>query len=227
MPELPPHHPRVYALALALWNYHVLGEPLIGPYDCILTLGGNDLRTPRYSAKLFREYTPSWMIMTGGIAHQGDLLETRWSRSEAEEYAAAAIASGVPTDQILLEPNSTNTGENLLFARRLLEKNGLPFERLLIVTKPPMERRAKATAEVVFPDCQLGVTSPPLGFREYIDHDAAHPEPVIHIMVGDYLRFQPYAEKGYQTRQYVPAEVRQAVEELLRLGYDHHLPPAQ
>jgi uncharacterized SAM-binding protein YcdF (DUF218 family) len=164
------------------------------------------------------------MVMTGGIAHKGDLLQTRWSRSEAAEYAEAAVAEGVPRKNILLEPNSTNTGENMRFARRLLDYGGLPFGSVLIVTKPPMERRAKATAAIVFDDCRIQVSSPPLDWPDYPDPEAAPLEQVIHIMIGDLLRMARYADLGYQTRQLVPSRVLKAVDELLRLGYDQHVP---
>jgi len=224
MPLLPSDHPRVESLARALWDYLVLREPLTTPVDVIIILGGNDLRTPRHAAKLFLRGCAPLVVTTGGIAHQGDLLETRWSRAEAVEYAEAAIAEGVPRDRIMLEPNSTNTGENLRFARDLLEARGLPFNRLLIVTKPPMERRAKATAEIVFGDREVQVSSPALDWPDYPDPEAAPLENVIHIMIGDFLRMEPYADRGYQTRQIVPAAVREAVDELLHLGYDRHLP---
>lgn len=44
--------------------------------------------------------------------------------SEAEHFAQIAADLGVPESKILVEPQSTNTGENIQFTQALLENEG-------------------------------------------------------------------------------------------------------
>jgi uncharacterized SAM-binding protein YcdF (DUF218 family) len=56
-------------------------------------------------------------------------------------FAARARELGVPADKMLVEDQSTNTGENVRFSRALLAARGIPAQTLLLVQKPYMERR--------------------------------------------------------------------------------------
>ncbi|WP_213080502.1 YdcF family protein, partial [Escherichia coli] len=65
--------------------------------------------------------------------------------NEAETFAAIAKDAGVPEHAILLETQSTNSGEILHFSHQLLVQQARPAKRILLVQKPYMERRAYAT----------------------------------------------------------------------------------
>ena len=77
-------------------------------------------------------------------------------------------ASGCRREQILIENQSTNTGDNILFTRQLLEERGLDPDRLILVQKPYMERRSYATFKRLWPDKELIVTSPQVSFDEVL-----------------------------------------------------------
>ena len=66
---------------------------------------------------------------------------------------------GVAREHILIENRSTNTGENVLFTRRLLAERGLDPARFIVVQKPYMERRSYATFRKVWPEKEIIVTS--------------------------------------------------------------------
>ncbi len=74
---------------------------------------------------------------------------------EADQFAAIAIEMGVPTERILVENRSTNTGENVLFTKQLLAEKGLDPRTFIVVQKPYMERRSYATFRKVWPEKQL------------------------------------------------------------------------
>jgi uncharacterized SAM-binding protein YcdF (DUF218 family) len=89
-----------------------------------------------------------------------------------------------------------------------------------------MERRAFATFHKVWPGKQVIVTSPQASFDEYLarySNDALSADEVISIMVGDLQRIRLYPRKGFQIDQDIPAEVWDAYEALVSLGYDRHL----
>ncbi|MDN6707287.1 YdcF family protein [Corynebacterium glyciniphilum] len=70
---------------------------------------------------------PLLVVMSGG---QG----ADETRAEAEAMAEYARGRGIPGDRILMETQSTNTEENLLFTEEVLEDAGLVDPALLFVT---------------------------------------------------------------------------------------------
>ncbi|MEK6845918.1 MAG: YdcF family protein, partial [Nanoarchaeota archaeon] len=147
-------------LARKIWNYHHVNHKL-EKAECIFVLGGPDLRVAEYGAKLFLDGYAPVIIFSGGIAHQGDLLETGWKKPEAEVFAEKAMELGVPKDRIIIENKATNTGENVRFTEKILKEKGLNFESFIVVQKPWMERRAYATIKVYWPNKKVIVTSSP------------------------------------------------------------------
>lgn len=129
---------------------------------------------------------------------------------------------GVPEDAILLEPRSTNTGENIAFSREILAGQGIDPARLIVVQKPYMERRAFATFMNFWPGKDIRISSPPLSFDEY-PNEMLPKDLIITIMVGDLQRIRLYPEKGFQIAQDIPADVWAAYEELIARGYTGHL----
>src|SRR5262245_59749853 len=117
---------------------------------------------------------------------------------------------GVPAASVLVENQSTNTGENILFTRRLLAERGLDPQRFIVVQKPYMERRTYATFRKRWPEKDLTVTSPLVGMDEYLarhSNGALSADQVINIMVGDLHRIREYPARGFQIEQEIPADV--------------------
>jgi uncharacterized SAM-binding protein YcdF (DUF218 family) len=133
-----------------------------------------------------------------------------------------AIARGVPRERILIEGRSTNTGENVVYARRLLAERGLEPATAIAVQKPYMERRTWATFRRQWPELDLVVTSPRIGFDDYPTPEITRND-MIQIMVGDLQRIRLYAERGFQIPQEVPPPVLDAYERLVQAGYDRRL----
>lgn len=73
------------------------------------------------------------------------LTKDIFDKPEAEVFADVAMKLGVPEEVILIENKSTNTGENVIFSKRLLQEKGLDFNSFILVQKPYMERRTYAT----------------------------------------------------------------------------------
>jgi len=206
------------ALARALWDYMLLGHELV-PSDLILVLGSNDVRVAEHAADVFLRGLAPLMVCSGNV---GRLTATRFARSEAETFADVAVSRGVPRDAILLETRSTNTGENVVFSRDLLEARGINPRSIILVQKPYMERRAYATFLRRWPGPEVRVTSPPIPFDDYFTPDLPR-DLVINILVGDVQRTRVYAERGFQVFQPMPDEVWAAFTELVARGYTSHL----
>ena len=133
---------------------------------------------------------------------------------------------GVPEEHILIENRSTNTGENILFTKRLLAKEGIDPQRFILVQKPYMERRSYATFRRLWPEKDVLVTSPQVSFDEYLDTYSSQElsrDDVVSIMVGDLQRIKLYPGKGFQIYQEIPGDVWAAYKELVKAGYDKYL----
>jgi uncharacterized SAM-binding protein YcdF (DUF218 family) len=209
---------EILSLGKKLWNYHLLNNKM-EKADCILALGSHDLRVPERAADLYLQGFAPFMIMSGGL---GNFTQEIWTEKEADKFAAVAIKKGVPAKAILIENNSTNTGENILFTQKLLKEKNLDPHSFIVVQKPYMERRSYATFQKHWPEKKLLVTSPQISFEEYPNEEIPM-ERVINIMVGDLQRIKMYPAKGFQVYQEIPGDVWEAFEQLVVLGFDKHL----
>jgi uncharacterized SAM-binding protein YcdF (DUF218 family) len=208
----------ILSLAQQLWDYHQMKHRLVKS-DCVLALGSHDVRVAERAADLFLEGWAPLVIMSGGL---GNFTKEMWTEPEADQFAEIAQKKGVPAENILIENRSSNTGENILFTRQLLEKQGLKPQSFIVVQKPYMERRAYATFKKHWPDKDVIVTSPQIPFEEYATSNIPI-EKVINIMAGDLQRIKYYTVRGFQVYQEIPEEVWNAYEALVALGFDEHL----
>jgi uncharacterized SAM-binding protein YcdF (DUF218 family) len=213
---------RIKPFVERVWHYHQLHHPL-AKADAILVLCSYDTAVAERAAQLFLEGWAPLLIFSGGL---GSITSRLWKEPEADQFAAIAVRMGVPAASILIENQSTNTGENVLFTRRLLAQRGLDLQKLIVVQKPYMERRSYATFKKVWPEKELIVTSPPASLDEYLNrfsNTALSTDEVIGIMVGDLQRMKIYPERGFQIAQDIPDDVWDAYEKLVEAGYDTHL----
>ncbi len=213
---------HIEALAETLWNYHLMKHEL-AKADAILVLCSHDERVAERAAQLFLDGWAPLVIFSGG---HGAITKRLWDEPEAERFARIAVSLNVPREHILVEPNSTNTGENVEFTKRLLAELGLDPHKFILVQKPYMERRAFATFRKLWPEKELIVTSPQVSFRDYLEEYANRslsPTDVIGIMVGDLQRIKVYPARGFQIAQEIPDDVWRAFEGLVRAGYDQYL----
>jgi uncharacterized SAM-binding protein YcdF (DUF218 family) len=213
---------EIRELALKLWQYHHMNQRP-EKADAILVLCSYDTSVAERGAQLYLEGRAPLLIFSGGL---GAITKNLWSEPEADQFAAVARELGVPDESILVENRSTNTGENVVFTRRLLAERGLDPQSFILVQKPYMERRAYATFRRYWPEKPAVVTSPQFSFDEYLEkhsNRALSEDEVVCIMVGDLQRIRVYPEKGFQIPQEIPEDVWAAYEALVAAGYDKHL----
>jgi uncharacterized SAM-binding protein YcdF (DUF218 family) len=219
--RLPPSD-HVLSLAQRIWDYHQLHHE-VSTADAILVLCSHDTIVAERGAELFLQGRAPLIIFSGG---SGAITARLWQEPEADLFARIAVGAGVPPDRILIENRSTNTGQNVRFTRELLTARDIDPQSFILVQKPYMERRAFATFRTVWPETPVQVTSPQIGFREYLaryTHDTLTAGAVISIMVGDLQRIRLYPARGFQIAQEVPDTVWAAYQALVEAGYDQHL----
>lgn len=191
--------------------------------DCIVGFGNFNDNIARRAAELYHAGLAPKVLFTGGLGRNtvGLLQET-----EAERFARVAMECGVPAEAIIKEDRSTNTAENILFTKKLLEALNLPHEHILGVHQPFMERRITAAMGVYWPELRFSVTSPQVTIPQYLEDakkQGITENASISVIVGDFQRMKLYAEKGWQLPQEIPEEAWEAFHELVAMGYDKQL----
>lgn len=212
---------KVDELVQVIWNYMLVGHTL-RKADCIFVLGSYDTRVADYAIDLYRQRYAPYLLFSGGVIQQNDMLNVYWNETEADYFAKRAIQQGVPEDKVLVENQAMNTGENFTCTSQLLDNLGLKFDSFILVQKPFMERRVLATGLKLWRDKEFVVTSPPIPCEEYLKWELPK-DGLIQYIVGDFQRVKIYGENGFQVPQNIPDSVWEAFEELVALGYDQHL----
>lgn len=191
--------------------------------DCIVGFGNFNTNIARRAAQLYHQGLAPMLLFTGGL---GRNTEGLLPEPEAVRFARVAMECGVPEAAILLEPDSTNTAENILFTRRLLEERDIPHQRILGVHQPFMERRITAAMGIYWPEQAFRVTSPQVSIPEYLadaQRQGISENAAVSVIVGDFQRIELYAKKGYQTPQVIPPEAWDAFHRLVAMGFDKQL----
>lgn len=204
--------------AQLIWNYHQMHHQL-RPCSAGIGLGSHDLGVASFAAELFHRGLFKILVFSGG---NSPTTADRFPRGEAVHYSEHAISLGVPADAIIVEPNATNTGQNITYSRQALTDAGIEVESVLLISKPYMERRAYATARKVWLEVEVVCASEPLRFSDYLA-SIGDEKLVIDMLVGDLQRIIEYPARGFAIAQDVPHDVQAAYQRLLDAGYDSRL----
>jgi uncharacterized SAM-binding protein YcdF (DUF218 family) len=206
--------------AEALWSFHNIATPSPGPADLVIGLGSYLLAVADRAAELVARGVAPRLLFCGG---QGNWTRDRWISTEADRFRDRAVQCGVAPDAIDIETRSTNLGENLGYARSLVEARMPNVKRVAIVTKANTTRRVALTKAIVWPDVEAQYGAPDIHWTR----QAVAPlttDDIICEMVGDLARIIEYPALGYQAPIDIPPHVRDAYRVLVDAGYTAHLP---
>ena len=187
--------------------------------DLVIAMGSHDLRVAEHAARLLLDGWAPTLICSGGL---GRLTEGNWKQSEASRFADTALEMGVPKGSIIMEDRSTNTSENLIYTRELCAAKGITAKSAILVHKPYMLRRVRATQGVYWPELDVVLSAPAIPLAKYPTREIPLNQ-VIHILVGDLQRILIYPKKGYALPQDIPDNVMHAYEALLSAGFTKQL----
>jgi uncharacterized SAM-binding protein YcdF (DUF218 family) len=159
--------------------------------DLIMGFGVYDMRVPEQCASLYREGRAPLVLFTGGMGAGSGPLE----EPEALVFRRRAGELGVPGSAILVEPRSTNTLENVLNSRALLEERGVPHARIIITAQPHRQRRVWLTCRRWFADSSLFNSPPPTEWRGESGRFGGVQE-LLSSMIGEMRRIEEYGGRG-------------------------------
>lgn len=196
-----------------LWDYMKMNHKIRNA-DCIIGLGTVDVNVANVASELYLKGYANKLIFSGGL---GKITRKLWNETEAEKFAKIAIQRGVPSNNIYLEKESTNTGDNFRFSKKLIENLKLDIKSCIIVCKPYDEKRAYATFKKIMPEYDGIVYSENISCEEYYQK---YGNEWVHVLVGDIQRMKIFYEKGWQIKMDIPQNVWKAYETLVRKGYN-------
>ncbi|HEY9470895.1 MAG TPA: YdcF family protein [Propionibacteriaceae bacterium] len=209
----------VRELAKVLWDYHNVEYELPEKADFLLVTGSHDDRVAEHAADLMRHGIAPLAVTSGGY---GKVTKDLRTEPEAERFKRIIVDAGVSADAVLVEPDATNTGDNIVRTRDLLDSYDMEVITAIIVTKPYMKRRALATAMKQWPEVRWWVSAPEITFDKYPNRDVPERQ-MIELMVGDLQRLEVYAGREFQVPQEIPTDVWDAYDALVALGYDQYV----
>ncbi|MFF1919209.1 YdcF family protein [Streptomyces sp. NPDC058221] len=209
-----------WADAHRLWDYHQMQHEL-RPCSVAVGLGSHDLGVADAAVKLYKRGLVPLIVFTGATSRT---TQERMPRGEAVHYRERALELGVPSVDVLVEPNARNTGENIRFSRALLEESGTNVSSVLLVSKPYEERRAYATARKLWPAVEIVSASTLMTFDDYVE-SIGDARLVIDMLVGALQRLLIYPDQGFMISQSVPTDVTAAYERLRSAGFTSRLVP--
>jgi uncharacterized SAM-binding protein YcdF (DUF218 family) len=129
----------------------LLPEQTPRPCSAAIGLGGHDLGVAALAADLYLARLFPVLVFSGG---NSPTTTARFPRGEAVHYAEHATALGVPPGTIVIEPRTTNTGQNIDYSRDALAAAGIPVTSVMLISKPYMQRRACATIRNAWPEAE-------------------------------------------------------------------------
>jgi hypothetical protein len=146
-PDLLPPALTGHLDAIAAWL--ALEDPWPGHVDLMLLFGGSLPPTWQVAAEAVKAGEVGTLMLVGGRGHTTDALLTALGRDpQASETEAELMAEwfrevhGI--EDVVLEPRSTNCGDNVTFAEQVAHRQGLRPRTIALVQDPTMQRRMDA-----------------------------------------------------------------------------------
>ena len=93
---------------------------------------------------IYKKGFSPYIITTGGVENEEGLIESKFQK----QYL---IDNGVPADVVFNETKSTNTKENAIYAKEELDKKGIKYDKIILVSKTYHARRLLMTFLPSFP----------------------------------------------------------------------------
>lgn len=126
--------------------------------------------------------------------------------TEAEWYQDILLKEGVPKDVVILEADSTNTLENVLFGIAACHKQNFYPNSLILCPIPPLCCRSLATFRKQFPEIRI------FSYTFYLPIEYYLAPGRMERALGEFERFKKYAAKGDTVSVDVPGAIQEAVD---------------
>lgn len=187
--------------------------------DAVMGFGHFDLKIPRRCAELYIKKYATKILFTGGVgAGSAD-----FKYPEAIEFKNLVLKEfpQIPENDIITEPDSTNTGENLRFMQKVLTELNPEFtlengiKKVLKVSNAYRQRRAYLTCKKEFPQVEFINTPAETTFYREVELYKSKGQDLLRHLSGEMERMLIYPAFNYIVADKIPEEVLQAYKLLM------------
>lgn len=203
-----------------LWSFLCLttyNPAEVGRCDFVLAHGNSSFKETVFKAvQVIEESDGAPFLVCSG---RGPNQAVPYHDSEAIRMRRIAIRLGMDRYRVLIEPWSTNTGDNLTRTRDLLDRSGLAYRSATLVGLPFAGRRADATARRLWPELSCVTATFTTDWELYLMSRMGNdPSRLIRALRGEVSRLKQYPARGYTVSVAVPTDVDDAYCSLAGFG---------
>ncbi len=198
-----------------------LEDPEPDHVDVLLLFGGSLPDAWDMAAGLVLDGRVGTLVLVGGQGHTTDVLRSILGAdrgSTETELMAAYLGRRHGIQDWLLEPRSTNCGDNVVLAREVVLGHGLAPRTVGLVQDPTMQRRMDAVCRQVWPEVRaVNRPGPRTGGRYRWPRDRW-----VSLVMGEVPRLRDDADgygprgRGFQAAVEIPDEIEAAYAAVLR-----------
>ncbi|MDX2191317.1 MAG: YdcF family protein [Bacteroidota bacterium] len=179
--------------------------------DVIIGFGHFDPKIPQTCAELFQKGFATYIIFTGGVGAGS----TGISQPEALFFKDKLLQKipGFPIEKLILETDSTNTGENIRNTKEVLNNIkpplsfGKDFKKVILVANAYRQLRVCYTFKMYYPDIQIINYPPQTSYNQEKQLFESVNESLDDHINGELLRIQTYPSKGFMAACEIPLEL--------------------
>mgnify|MGYP001090398004 CR=1 FL=1 len=193
----------------SLFNYLYQKDEKLEPADLVIGFGHFDPKIPEKCVELYHENLADKILFTGGIGAGTADLEM----PEADFFKQVALDLGILEQDIMVENQSTNTAENILFSEKTLNKHKLSFsqcESVLLVMNAYRARRVYHTFELHYPKVNILMAPPETEYETEKKFFSRKNEDLDQHLKGEIDRLLEYPKKGWISHVEVPEKLQKA-----------------
>ncbi len=134
--------------------------------DIIFIPGSSKYQLPELASRLYGQGLAKILLPSGKYSSKNNRFafentkDTKYEgfyETDWEFCKQVLVKNGVPENQILKEDKSTNTYENALFSKKVLDETNFRMKKAILVCQAFHARRVLMTYSVVFPDVDFYV----------------------------------------------------------------------
>lgn len=123
-------------------------------FDTIIALGCDLPEVTECAVRAYKDGLAHKLLFSGGVGHGTVNLRKNIAAKfglecgaapEANMMAGLAVHLGVPHEEIIIENQSTNSGENINFSLKILSDRNIPHTNILLMQDPFMQLRSYYT----------------------------------------------------------------------------------
>lgn len=180
--------------------------------DIIIGFGHFDLKIPKRCAKLYQKgYAPK-ILFTGGIgAGTADL-----QKPEARAFFDILKQDypEIPEEDVLIEDQSTNTGENIEFSVNIVKQNSdLNFDdenfSAILVANAVRQKRVDLTWQKHYPQSIVYNCPPHTTLEQEYELFQSKNRDLTELILSEIDKIKHYPAKGYIKEEKIPEKILQ------------------